>query len=285
MTASKAARWTARILLALGILALVAVAAVYALSQRALGEGSELPAPRLATPTAAQLADAPRQLHVLGCLGCHGEGLKGSKFFDDPKLAVLWAPNLTRIAAKADDATLDRAIRRGVGVDGRALIIMPSEGYQYLTDQEAAALITAIRAYPASGKETPARSIGPIGRIGLVAGRFRTQPDLAAEFARRPLPDFGPATALGRHMTATKCVECHGINLKGQELEPGVVSADLSIAGAYDLAQFKTLMREGKAPSGKDIGLMGEVARGDFKHMTDEELASLHAYLVAHANR
>ena len=143
MATSKAVRWTARILLALGLLALLAATVIYLLSQRALAETSDLPPPRLAKPTPAQLADAPRQLHVLGCLGCHGEGLKGEKFFDDPKLAVLWAPNLTRIAARVDDATLDRAIRRGVGADGRALMIMPSEGYQYLTDQEAAALIAS----------------------------------------------------------------------------------------------------------------------------------------------
>ena len=54
MATSKAARWTARILLALGIFALLAATVVYLLSQRALAEPSRLPAPHLAAPTARQ---------------------------------------------------------------------------------------------------------------------------------------------------------------------------------------------------------------------------------------
>ena len=39
---------------------------------------------------------------------------------------------------------------------------------------------------------------------------------------------------------------------------------DLAIAGAYDLAQFRTLMRTGRPPDGRDLGLMKEVAERDF---------------------
>jgi mono/diheme cytochrome c family protein len=98
------------------------------------------------------------------------------------------------------------------------------------------------------------------------------------------LPDLGAATATGRHLVQTRCSECHGADLKGREVEPGTVSADLSLAGAYDSAQFRTLLRTGVAPGNKKLGLMGSVARDDFSHMTDAEIDAVHAYLVERAN-
>ena len=274
-----------KILFGLAGVVLVTVLAIYILSDmklRAPPAGSASPVVR---PTAAQLADGPRQLHVLGCLGCHGDRLQGDVFLDDPKLARLYAPNLTLIAANATDQQLEQAIRRGVGHDGRALVVMPAEGYQFMSDAEVASVIAAIRALPKTGKEVPSRSVGPIGRVGLATGKFHTAPELVRTFRENQPVDLGSQFAVGRHIVAVNCAECHGPKLHGQEVEPGINSPDLEIAGAYDLDQFKTLLREGKAPGGKNIGLMGLVARRDFKYLTDEEIAAIHAYLVERAQR
>jgi mono/diheme cytochrome c family protein len=282
---AKLLRWTGYVFAVLLGLALLAAAAVYALSQRALTERVAPAASRLATPAAAQLADGPRQLHVLGCLSCHGDGLQGDLFLDDSKVAKLYAPNLTLVAAQASDEQLDHAIRQGIGHDGRPLLIMPSEGYQFMSDAEVATLISAIRLLPKGGKEQPLPNVGPMGRLGLALGKFRTAPRLIRTFREQRLPDFGPQFAAGRHIVEVNCAECHGPQLRGQEVEPGVVAPDLQIAGAYDIAQFRTLLRQGVAPGKKDIGLMGQVARSDFKHLNDEEIAAIHAYLVERAQR
>ena len=50
---------------------------------------------------------------------------------------------------------------------------------------------------------------------------------------------------------------------------------------AYSLTDFQTLLRTGKAMGGRELGTMSSVARGDLSHMTDSEIASLHAYLNA----
>ena len=118
----------------------------------------------------------------------------------------------------------------------------------------------------------------------LLAGKFNTAPALVAEYRASPIPDFGAQFARGRHLVETNCAECHGADLKGQEVKPGVKSADLALAGAYDLDQFKALLRNGVAP-GKKLGLMGEVARSDFKNLNDEEIAAIHDYLVERASR
>lgn len=273
------------ILLGLAALVLLAALALYVLSEQKLRARPTPAASKLATPTAAQLADGPRQLHVLGCLSCHGEGLRGDIFLDEPGVGKIYAPNLTLVAAKATDEQLDHAIRQGIGHDGRSLLVMPSEGYQFMTDSEVAAVIAAIRGLPKGGKETPRASVGPKGRMGLALGKFHTAPDLVRIFRENQTPDFGAQFAEGRHIVAVNCAECHGPQLHGQEVEPGVVSPDMAIAGAYDLEQFKKLLREGVAPSGKDIGLMGRVARSDFKHMTDAEISEVHAYLAERARR
>ena len=266
-------------------IALLAILAIYFLSQRTLGARPTPAAAHLASPSPAQLADGPRQLHVLGCLSCHGKGLQGDTFLDEPGIATLYAPNLTLVAAKATDQQVEHAIRQGIGHDGRSLLIMPAEGYQFMTDSEVAAVIAAIRALPRGGDEKPKASIALMGRLGVVLGKFHTAPELVRTFREAQAPDFGPKFAEGRHIVVTNCAECHGPQLHGQEVESGVVSPDMEIAGAYDLDQFRAMLRTGVGPGGKDIGLMGRVAKRDFSHLTDAEIAQVHAYLTERARR
>ena len=273
------------VLLGLVVLAVLGVLAILVLSETKLRAKPAIAASQLAKPTPAQLADGARQLDVLGCKSCHGEQLQGKVFLDDPNVATIYAPNLTQVAARSTDAQLDHGIRQGIGHDGRALFVMPSEGYQFLTDSEAAALIAAIRAVPRNGSDTTPVHASPMGRLGLALGKFKNASELAVEFRANQPPGFGQRFARGRHIVLTNCAECHGPRLEGQQVEPGVVSPDLQIAGAYDLAQFRTMLRTGVPPSGRDIGLMATVAKQDFKHLTDDEIAAIHAYLVERAQR
>jgi mono/diheme cytochrome c family protein len=282
---AKALRWAGLVLATLLILILLAAGWIWVASSRALASRVDPAVETLVQPTAAQLADGPRQLRVLGCVSCHGENLAGKPFIDDAKVGLLNASNLTLIAAKASDQQLAQAIRQGIGHDGRSLLVMPAEHYQFLTDQEVAAVIAAIRKNPRTGVDQPPVKLGPIGRFALATGRLPTVPDKAAEYRASRIADLGPEHAIGRHLVETVCSGCHGPDLKGQELEPGVFSTDMNIAGSYDLAQFRALMKTGAAPSGKDLGLMARIARTDFSHMRDDEIAAIHAYLVERAKR
>ena len=282
---AKALRWVGYALAAITVLLLSAAAWIWFSSSRALVARVEPRPERLAQPTPAQLADGSRQLRVLGCMSCHGEKLEGAPFIEDPKIAKLYASNLTHIAARASDQQLARAIRQGIGHDGRSLFVMPSEHYQFLTDQEVAALVAAIRRLPQFGDDQPPVRLGPIGRFAVASGRLPTVPVKTAEYRSSRIADLGPAYSAGRHLVETVCSGCHGPDLKGQELEPGVFSTDLNIAAGYDSGQFRTLMKTGAAPSGKDLGLMARTARADFSHMRDEEVAAIHAYLVERAKR
>jgi cytochrome c553 len=282
---AKLLRWTGYVITALLLVLLVAALWLWIASERMLNPRIGGKAEQLAAPTAMQLADAPRQMLVLGCVDCHGKGLRGDLFFDEPNIAKIYAPNIALLAARSTDQQLARAIRQGIGTDGRALVIMPAAPFSRLSDGELAALTRAIRMLPKGGRDMPSRQVGLLGRLGLVTGKFNTQPSLVSEFARKMPIALGPELEAGRHLVATRCAECHGADLTGAEVEPGLSAPDLTIAGAYDLIAFKTLMRTGVPAGGRKLRTMGDVARDDFSHYTDAEITQIHAYLKARAQK
>lgn len=267
------------------VLALLFAAWVWFASWRITSRVHEARPERLAPPTAAQLADAPRQARILGCISCHGEGLRGRMMFEGQPFATVWAPNLAELAARASDQQLAAGIRQGIGHDGRALFVMPSPMYSRLSDQETAALIAYLRAVPSGGERVSAIRWGPIGRFVLAKGGLPSALDRVEAFRVSQPFDTGAGEAAGRRLAATACSECHGADLSGGQPTPDTSAPDLAIAGAYDLAQFRTLLRTGRPPNGRDLGLMAEVARDDFSRLTDSEIAALHAYLRARAER
>jgi len=282
----KVLRWLGY-LLGLIVLCLILFALwVWFASSRVLGRVHEAAPERLAAPSAAQLADAGRQTRILGCANCHGRGLQGGMMFDAQPFATFWAPNLTELAGRASDQQLAAAIRQGIGQDGRALFIMPSEQYSRLSDQEVAAIVAQIRRVPRSGGPVARVQWGPIGRFALATGGIRPVMAMIEDFRVRQPFDTGPGEAAGRRLAATACAACHGPDLSGMPSnDGGAAPPDLAIAGAYDLAQFRILMRTGRPPGGRDLGMMKEVATRAFSSFSDEEVAQLHAYLRARAQR
>ena len=269
-----------RALLALVVIVVLAAGFVWLQSHRALSAKPVARAEKLVTPTPEQLADGHRQLQVLGCFSCHGQGLRGKLVFEAPNVAQVHAPNLSLTVPNASDQQIAQALRQGIGFDGRPLFVMPSAQYSRLDDATIASLIAAMRALPAGGEPTPPVSVGPLGRVGLAMGKFHTQPQLVQAYAEHPAPDFGPAHATGKMIAESNCAECHGPQFAGGEPKPGSVAPDLAIVKAYDLPTFTRLMREGVGIGERKLGLMATVSRNDFRHLTDAEIAAVHAYLV-----
>ncbi|HEX8127448.1 MAG TPA: cytochrome c [Allosphingosinicella sp.] len=281
----KALRWAGIGLATLIGLLVVAAIAIFVWSEMILGRDYAPATEALPAVSAAEKAAAPRLARVLGCLGCHGEGLKGKLMFDAPGVARVFAPNITQIAAKASDRQLAAGIRQGIGHDGRGLFIMPSPQYSRLTDRETAALVGWIRTLPRAEGRTRGLSAGPIGRLGLVTGAFRPGPSGVEEYRSQAPIAVGREHEAARHLAATACSECHGPALMGGSAGPDQNAPDLRIAAGYDPAQFRALMRTGRPPGGRDLGLMATVAKADFSHLTDAEIDALHAYLAARARR
>jgi cytochrome c553 len=218
---------------------------------------------------------------VYGCHDCHGAQLTGRLFFDEMPIGRLSGPNLSKALAHQSDTDVARAIRTGVAADGRPLWIMPSEAFARLTDGETADLIAYLRTFPAREGQHDVKEFGPVGRIGVLLGKFKSSPQLLkAEAGVQPV-DLGPQYAEGRDLVRA-CTECHGRDLKGDEIAK---APDLTIAGAYDPEDFEKLLRTGVAAGNRKLGLMSEAAPGRFNAFSHEEIGALHAYLKARAEK
>jgi len=291
----RATRWLGIALAGIAFAILVAVGAVYFRSERLLSERYRAKAERLVRPTAAAIADAPRQARLLGCLSCHGAGLSGNDVIDEPWIGEVNAPNLPRLMKQRTDQQVAAAIRQGVSADGRPLLVMPSGLFSRLNDADVSALIAWMRSLPADAPESRPLTLTLLGRWMLLNGDLPRQPGLVPLYQRAQPPDLGPQHAKGRYIAATVCAECHSADLRGGERphadfntefgDGTPASPDLDIAGAYDLLAFSGLLRTGIPPGGRDLGMMSEVARDDFKEFTDDEIRALHAYLQARAQR
>src|SRR6185295_10955015 len=110
---------------------------------------------------------------VMGCVGCHSEQdlrLPGAPPVANRRGAgLVWAatdtpwlvaPNITPDketgAGNWSDDTLARAIREGIGHDGRALFpIMPYPRFQAMSDEDLASVIVYVRSIPPIRNQLP----------------------------------------------------------------------------------------------------------------------------------
>lgn len=252
------------------------------------------PEPLPAAPPSL-VAQGYRLARLHGCLSCHGEGLTGNHVFEAWPVGDIIAPNLTKLARQRTDAQLAVAIRQGIAPDGRGLLVMTSAVHARMLPEETAALIAWMRTLPVRDGEEKPFKLRPLGRLMLILGDFRLQPVAVTEYRSSMPPDLGAGLAEGRRLAASICAECHGPDLGGGPTpfadfnpsfgRPGNLPPNLDLAGAYDLEQFRRLMRTGVPISGKDLGIMTSVAKRDLSQLTDDEIAALHRYLVARARR
>jgi cytochrome c553 len=275
----RALRWTGIALGGLAILLIIAYAIVYVLSERVLGRTYKVPATVVSIPTDdASIAEGRRQAIIRGCVGsCHGKQAEGIVMFDEPMIGRVVAPNLTAAVRKYSDPELVGIIRHGVRPGGRSMIIMPSEVFVLMTDDDLGRTIAFLKALPPAEGPGPSLSLGPLGRLGLAIGQFKPVAQLIAETI--PPPDAtSEDAARGRYLARTICAHCHGTSLRGDS-NPDFTSPSLQVAAAYSPEAFGALMRTGAALGGRNLPTMGPWARQHLSYLTDAEMAALYSYL------
>ncbi|WP_156762706.1 c-type cytochrome [Woeseia oceani] len=243
----------------------------------------ELPDPFVATiPTdAASIEHGRHVARIRGCFGCHGQSLEGRVYTDQwPWVELAVAPNLAAYAQEHSPATLEAAIRHGIGVDGRALWSMPSYNWTNLSDSDLVALIAFLRSAEVQPSSHPKPKLGWSARWEIASGSVMHMADWVSlvpplQYQDHPLP----AMRLGEYLAMTMCNECHGLDLRGA-VAPDGRAPDLAILAAYSEADFRTLLATGTAIGGRDnLNLMSMVARDRFPDLTDEEISSLYFFL------
>ncbi|RYY29317.1 MAG: c-type cytochrome [Sphingomonadales bacterium] len=276
-----------RKLIVRGLIGLAAVivlllAVIYGGSQWKLRRGYDVALTDLSIPTdAASVAEGARLAKIAGCRDCHGPEGQGLVLVDDPALGRIAPPALAGVAMVYSNAELERAIRHGVRRDGSALFVMPTAAHGHLADDDTARIIAWIRSLRAKPDDSTATTaFGPLGRALLLAGVIPSsvQPAKVSVAAR-------PAD-MGRYVVDFSCSGCHAMHSArpsddGKQTVPPLAM----VAAAYDLPAFKTLLRTGLPPSGRDLGMMTEAAKGGLHVLTDAEIEQIHQYLKAEAEK
>lgn len=222
-----------------------------------------------------RLAHGERLSRLLGCTGCHQADFTGGAF-NQGRIA----PNLTLLIPEYDNASLDRAIRSGVALDGRKLRLMPSEMYQFLSDADTLALALYLLSLPPSGESQP--PFEPIAEDVALweADGYINANTLALAWAASAGPlDAGVGYSRGRYLALNLCTECHNDQLQGY---PNF-TPDLTIVSAYSDVDLKRLLLEGKGNTREQLGLMSLVSPARNPHLTEGEYRDLIAYLRVRA--
>jgi len=240
------------------------------------------------------------------CFQCHSEvdytkpgaqpkpGKKGAgAVFAEEGMEWLVAPNITPDvetgAGSWTDEQFARAIREGIGHDGRRLFpVMPYMNFRNMSDEDLASIITYIRSIEPVRNELPKTQI--------------PEPAKAAIPPYQPLttsvsgPDASNQIERGKYLVSLgNCVTCHtpmnqqgqpmmnvafggGFKLKGPwgEVYSANITPDSSGISYYDEGLFIRTLRTGHVGARK---LNYVMPTGYFKNMTDDDLKAIFAFL------
>ena len=240
------------------------------------------------------------------CFECHSEidwetpgaqpkaGRKGAGtvFFEDG-MDWLVAPNITPDrdtgAGAWTDEQFARAIREGVGHDGRRLFpLMPYLHFRSMSDEDLASVVVYIRSL------APVRNVLP--KTVLPEPIKGSLPPLQPITGPVRGPDPANQVERGEYLvTLANCRSCHtpmdergqslpqlafagGLRFKGPwgEVSSANITPDASGISYYDEATFVKTLRTGQVGARKLSSLM---PWGYFRNMTDEDLKAIYAYL------
>lgn len=275
--------WVKRTAVVLAGIVAFALVLLYAGSEWMLRQThATLIEPIVADHSPAGLAEGGRLARIVGCRGCHSRDGTGRVLAEDFMIGRIAAPAIARRAAVYSDAELVRLIRHGVKRDGTALHVMPTQALTHLSDDDVARIIGWVRTLRQSPTDVPGTvSYGPLARFLILTGALdsKVMPiDLA--------PPLRPAET-GRYFAHVSCLACHDLHqAKPEEGAPAtIIPALAEVGAAYDPKAFRTLLRTGVGMTPRDLGLMGRVAKGDLRMLTDGEIAAIQAYLVREQNR
>lgn len=219
--------------------------------------------------------------NVLGCTWCHGPQLTGRAMVEGFPMGRLVAPNITDVGDDTD-AWL-RAIRHGVGRDGRKLILMPSAAYADLPRSDVASVVAWLQTLTPVDNPLPESELGPVGRMLVEDGEWPMTADHIDHTA--PIPDDPGEQSLvqqGAHLARiASCMDCHAGG-PGKSFGPAhPPSANLTPhedgLASWTRDDFGRALQEGIRPDGRQLDsfMWWEVFAG----MTDHEVDALWAYL------
>jgi mono/diheme cytochrome c family protein len=288
---SKWVKRTSILLATLALLGIVTTVVGKSMGERKMARNIVLTVPPLEVTADAAHIERGRYLYsTRGCVDCHGANGAGKTVIKDGGMYVV-APNITAGANSVTSSykAIDwvRTLRHGVKPNGNPVMIMPSEDYNRLTDDDTAALVAYLQQLPA----VPGlRALIEVPAPVKVLYAFGVIKD-ASEKIDHTLPPSKPVPAEvtiehGAYV-ANSCIGCHGSHLSGGKIPGGAptwpAAANLTPGKGSAMSRYPTadvflaMMRSGHRPDGTAISAV--MPFGSLGKMDDTDLRALHAYL------
>lgn len=287
-------KWVKRTSIGLVTLALLGVAATVvgkALGERKMARNVVLQVRALdVAPDPTRIEHGRYLYNTRGCAECHGGDGAGKTVVRDGSMYVV-APNITTgpNGTTAAYQIIDwvRTVRHGVKPNGNPVMMMPSEDYSRLSDEDMAALVAFLQQLrPVPGNkaviDVPAQ-VKALYAFGVIQDASEK-----IDHAQAPLRPVAAAVtpAYGAYV-ANACVGCHGAALSGGRI-PGTPSswpaaANLTPGKGSAMFRYPTpelfmaMLRSGHRPDGKAISPV--MPFGSLKQMNDTDVLALYAYL------
>ena len=246
-----------------------AIAAAAWLGERRLTREVDVrvvPVPYTRDPAALKLGK--HLFESRACSYCHGADGRGISVVHDDDTDVR-SPNITRgpggVVSDYNEGDWVRTIRHGVNPKGHALLLMPSQAYNRMTDADLAAVVAYVRSLAPVAGESATLTLPLRFKVEYGIGLVRDASDKIDHRKPPPLAIAPAPTAQYGAYVASLCAWCH----------------DGAIAGIerYDtLEKFVAMMRTGRRPDGTPIDpAMPFLA---LRNLDDVELAALYASLA-----
>lgn len=284
-------KWTGITLATLVVIALIISWILASSFNREFDKIYNLQTAEINIPSDSASLERGRVLSV-GCRECHDIDLAGKVFFDDPTIGTLPSSNLTRARGSQTEGYSDldfvRAIRHGLNKKGNALMVMPSESYAHLSDEDLGCLIAFIKSLPPVERNFPPRKFKYTAQVMAGAGLFgelfpyknidhvKSQKVMAPP--RAATPEYGLYIA-----RIGGCFTCHGPDLGGgvspDPVSPPVPNVSKSgNPGSWTAEQFVTTFRTGQTPEGKKLDGKFMPFAG-IGALDDVEIEALYSYI------
>jgi mono/diheme cytochrome c family protein len=270
-------------------LIVIAIVVVYTVSSRRIARVYTFDDQPLLIPTdSASIAKGHHFVQAIAkCATCHGDDLAGKVFVDNAMMGRIYSANLTRgkggIGSSYTAADYVRAIRHGVGKDGRPLLTMPTDAFYYINDEDLANSIAYLKTLSAIDAEIPAKRVGPMARaLSLLTDFPLVQVEKVPQSASRPQSaPVGATREYGDYLATTgSCKSCHLQDLSGGvPIARNLLSANLTptAIGSWSEADFRRTIRDGIRPGGRVLSAVMPWPYTRF--MTDGEIHALWLYV------
>jgi mono/diheme cytochrome c family protein len=287
-------KWVKRTSIALAALALLGGAAAgvgKVLGERKMARSIVLQVrPLDIVPDVSRIEHGRYLYNTRGCAECHGEDGAGRTVVNDGAMLVV-APNITAGANgttahyRVDDWV--RTVRHGVKPNGNPVMIMPSEDYSRLSDEDMAALIAyLVQLRPVPGAKAVIDVPVPVKALYAFGVIKDASEKIDHTFVPPQAMPAAVTPAYGAYV-ATTCTGCHGADLAGGRI-PGAPpawppAARLAPGKGSAMARYPTpeifmdMLRTGHRPDGSAISPV--MPFSSFRQMNETDMRALYAYL------